>query len=1002
MDGKALPISASVRSEKPASLMRLYAELITIPTSDTPGTIVLLHFDDKRYFFGNISEGTQRACAERGMRLVSVSDIFLTGRTEWKNTGGLLGMMLTVAESVSVSMSSAVDEELETIKRLEKQLEAPEYPKIVEQLETRLQKHRDIAASLPEKAANSAALNLHGGPNLTRMLATARTFICRKGMPVTVQEFDDDGPTHAEQDGPLEPTWSDDHIKVWALPVYPSTTAASQHGRNGSKRDFSEFQESTASDRADQSGGDVSQTASNLAASQKVVSGMFHSAWKPDDMEEFPLAKAPTSATLFIRDPDTNEVKRYTGPKPGEDGANPELSVLARKPWPGALVGSLPPTSPSQCSVSYIVRSHDVRGKFDVKKAKELNVKKGPDYGFLSQGQSVTSTDGQTVTPDMVLGPDSPGQGIAMVELPTVEYVENLVSRPEWKSDEAMTGVAVIIWNLGRGVGDDLLLREFITGMPQYKHIFASEDHCANSLVFKGVGRMTTEFAHIDGERYHIPIHDNKFTSPALRSDDGGKRDTQAAETPLKIDMVPKFEVSVDREQKKLDDTKLSDQHSLKRINKGIAKVRESLEEPEVKKQLANMRQSLPGGDAEIITLGTGSSQPSRYRNVSSTLLRVPGQGSYLLDCGEGTLGQLKRTLGPSELKEVLRDLKMIWISHLHADHHLGMIAVIKAWYEEVFGAVPPPSKPTSQEDISLPRMLKERRLVVVSERPMLNWLSEYANVENYGYDKTVLLEPVATDANSDASADRFRCVSRDSNGEVTLRSDNKVNSTFCAFDGPLSSLLRQATGLSSLLSVRVRHCLGSRAVSLVFPSGFKFSYSGDCRPSERFARIGQGSTVLLHEATFEDELLDEAIAKRHSTVSEALAIGKSMQAKAVVLTHFSQRYRGMPVVNKAVRRGLPPVGEDNNNKGVPNAVHDIPVSDEAEDVADDATVLATNVPGTSGDGGGGNGSDNGQFDAPVVLAFDHMRLRVEDALVAEAYSPAFRKHLKRIGADMS
>jgi len=49
--------------------------------------------------------------------------------------------------------------------------------------------------------------------------------------------------------------------------------------------------------------------------------------------------------------------------------------------------------------------------------------------------------------------------------------------------------------------------------------------------------------------------------------------------------------------------------------------------------------------DMEITFLGTGSSQPSKYRNVSSVYINLYAQGGILLDCGEGTLGQLRRRL---------------------------------------------------------------------------------------------------------------------------------------------------------------------------------------------------------------------------------------------------------------------------------------------------------------------------------------------------------------------
>lgn len=42
------------------------------------------------------------------------------------------------------------------------------------------------------------------------------------------------------------------------------------------------------------------------------------------------------------------------------------------------------------------------------------------------------------------------------------------------------------------------------------------------------------------------------------------------------------------------------------------------------------------------------------------------------MDCGEGTFGQIVRFYGKDKLKEVVKNLKAIYVSHLHADHHLG------------------------------------------------------------------------------------------------------------------------------------------------------------------------------------------------------------------------------------------------------------------------------------------------------------------------------------------
>lgn len=52
---------------------------------------------------------------------------------------------------------------------------------------------------------------------------------------------------------------------------------------------------------------------------------------------------------------------------------------------------------------------------------------------------------------------------------------------------------------------------------------------------------------------------------------------------------------------------------------------------------------------------------------------------SILLDCGEGTFNQLVRFYGSQQTEHILARLSFIFISHLHADHHLGMIQLLKA-----------------------------------------------------------------------------------------------------------------------------------------------------------------------------------------------------------------------------------------------------------------------------------------------------------------------------------
>lgn len=59
----------------------------------------------------------------------------------------------------------------------------------------------------------------------------------------------------------------------------------------------------------------------------------------------------------------------------------------------------------------------------------------------------------------------------------------------------------------------------------------------------------------------------------------------------------------------------------------------------------------------------------------------------------------------------------------------------------------------------------------------------------------------------------------------------------------------------------------------------------------------------MIHEATMEDDLYNEAIKKLHSTTGQAIEISKKMQAKSTILTHFSQRYARMPRVSEETEK---------------------------------------------------------------------------------------------------
>uniref|UniRef100_A0A383WFV3 ribonuclease Z n=1 Tax=Tetradesmus obliquus TaxID=3088 RepID=A0A383WFV3_TETOB len=101
---------------------------------------------------------------------------------------------------------------------------------------------------------------------------------------------------------------------------------------------------------------------------------------------------------------------------------------------------------------------------------------------------------------------------------------------------------------------------------------------------------------------------------------------------------------------------------------------------------------------------------------------------------------------------------------------------------------------------------------------------------------------------------------------------------------------VREVCGLSELEPFSVKHVPHRTGLRLESKDGWKVVFSGDTRPCQAVIDAARGATLLVHEATCEDELQEAAIAKKHSTTAEALGVAAAAGAYRTVLTHFGNR----------------------------------------------------------------------------------------------------------------
>jgi ribonuclease Z len=71
--------------------------------------------------------------------------------------------------------------------------------------------------------------------------------------------------------------------------------------------------------------------------------------------------------------------------------------------------------------------------------------------------------------------------------------------------------------------------------------------------------------------------------------------------------------------------------------------------------------------------LGCGSALPTLHHNASAQVVEIRGK-LFLVDCGEGTQVQLRR----SRLR--FTKISAVFITHLHGDHCFGLIGMLSTF----------------------------------------------------------------------------------------------------------------------------------------------------------------------------------------------------------------------------------------------------------------------------------------------------------------------------------
>ncbi|KAH9093307.1 hypothetical protein Ae201684P_008963 [Aphanomyces euteiches] len=465
-------------------------------------------------------------------------------------------------------------------------------------------------------------------------------------------------------------------------------------------------------------------------------------------------------------------------------------------------------STPPVTSVSYIGETPTQRGKFLIQKALAFGVPKGPLCGALHRGEDVTiQVNGEDVVVKSVdcVSPSIPGTAFAILACPTVGTIDSLVEMPHFKRYQGKDGKDGVKMSLLVHLGNlDVLSHprytEWVKAFgPQAQHILVNHPACPMWTVFRSSVTLQAQLHHVFPSNFAATHHE---VAPA-ETIDAKFGNAVIGQSLLKYTLVPAAKQGFERSQcfQPLDVKALQAE-----TNSILADANIEVNSIET---LARIETPSDAPDGRVTLLGTGSAIPSKYRNVTSNLIEF-GKNFMLLDSGEGTYGQLFRYVAGDEakLKNLVDNLYVVWISHNHADHHLGLI-----------------------------RLLTERSnscgpLAIVGPTPVYYWLQDYAAVDPSLASKYIFENNMAYDvANSTSDEDLH---------------------PFGVHKARIDGILSSKYGIDSFQCVPVKHCYMSYAVVLTCADKFKLVFSGDCRPCDALIQHGNNADLLIHEATFE------------------------------------------------------------------------------------------------------------------------------------------------------
>jgi len=325
---------------------------------------------------------------------------------------------------------------------------------------------------------------------------------------------------------------------------------------------------------------------------------------------------------------------------------------------------------------AYICKFSPLPGKLDIDKCIKLGIKPGPILGQLKNGQDVTLDNGKIVRSSDVLGDSSPPSTFLILDVPELNYCHNLEKLGALHN---IPRLDTVFHFSPLNVFHDERYKRYISSLGNnVRHVFLNETCRGLGLidVSAHAARLNTIisdlFPHLQGGDDCISEDDLKSRIEKDRVELGDN--VLRAVTGMRLHVRPhnqdhavldSSEVVMFKQDEAVSDLLLGDIKFPEDRQDYIDSMAEAISYAgQYKPSVIDSNISCDKlSEYPVVTfLGTGSSVPSKYRNVSCILVETAPDNFILMDCGEGSFGQMVRLFGRDKTEHIIRNLKCVYI----------------------------------------------------------------------------------------------------------------------------------------------------------------------------------------------------------------------------------------------------------------------------------------------------------------------------------------------------